>query len=64
MSAPAWLVVAVVLGVLCKLAIEAAVWLECWSAEREADHKEHGLWHRKLPGPDARGTGRYDGCRD
>lgn len=58
MSAPAWLVVGVILAVLCKLAIQAAVALECWSAKREADAEEHGRWHRKHAGPDARRSGR------
>jgi hypothetical protein len=42
LDAPIWLVVAVILMVLCTLAIQAAVALECWSDEREAEHDDDG----------------------
>lgn len=58
LDAPAWLVVAVILGVLCTMAIQAAVALECWSDEREAEHDDDGAWHVKRHAPDPRRSGR------
>jgi hypothetical protein len=59
LDAPAWLVVAVILGVLCTMAIQAAVLLECWSDEREAEHDDDGAWHVKRHAPDPRRSGHY-----
>jgi hypothetical protein len=58
LDAPAWLVVAVILVVLCTLAIQAAVLLECWSDERESEQDEDCGWHVKRHAPDPRRSGR------
>jgi hypothetical protein len=59
LDAPAWLVVAVILGVLCTMAIKAAIALECWSSDREAEHDEDCSWHVKRHAPDPRRSGHY-----
>jgi hypothetical protein len=59
LDSPAWLVVAVILGVLCTMAIKAAIALECWSSDREAEHDEEKAWHVKRHAPDPRRSGHY-----
>jgi hypothetical protein len=34
--------------------------LEAWCSEREADADQHGQWHRKHAGADARHSNRFD----
>ena len=56
---PAWVVAGVILLVMCWLAIEAAIALEWWSSDREAEHDEDCSWHVKRHAPDPRRSGRF-----